>query len=78
MSASPVRVDARLEADVRALAASDDGAGVISQVDGSGARFVVSDLVEIWLDLDLLEAVLWVARSPATDDALSDPFAILH
>lgn len=51
---------------------------VIRQVKGLGARFAFFELAEVQLDLDLLEAVLGVARRTATDDALSEPFPTLH
>src|ERR671917_2301721 len=46
MTASPVRVDARVEADVGAVVAGDDGARVITQVNGLRTWFVFPDLVE--------------------------------
>jgi hypothetical protein len=78
MTASPIRVDARVEADVGAVITGDDGTTVIAQVKGLGARFVCFELAGVQLDLDLLEAVLRVARRPATDDTPSEPFPTLH
>jgi hypothetical protein len=78
MTASPVRVDACVEADVGAVVAGDDGARVVAQVDGLGAWLLSLELVEVRLDLDLLEAVLRVARRPAADDAFSRSFPALQ
>src|SRR5918998_3226130 len=40
MRASPVRVDAGVEADVGAVVGGDYGAGVVAQVDGLGSWYV--------------------------------------
>src|SRR5918992_2093364 len=78
MTASPVRVDARVEADVGAVVAGDDGAGVVPEVDGLGARVAFFELGGVGLDLDPLEAVLRVAGSPAADDAPPGPLPFSH
>jgi hypothetical protein len=44
---------------------------VITQVDVFAARFNRVELVEVRFDLDPVEAVLRVARRPATDEAPS-------
>src|SRR5215210_777260 len=67
MRASSVRVDARLETDVRARVRGDDGAGVVAQVDGLGA-VLVAGFGGVGRELELLEAVLRVGGgSPAGD-----------
>src|SRR5215217_5493066 len=76
MTASPVRVDARVEADVGAVVAGDDGARVIPEVDGLGTRCISFELAGVRLDLDPLEAVLRVADSTATDDAPPWPLSL--
>lgn len=68
MTASPVRVDAGVEADVRAVVAGDDGAGVVAQVDGLG-WWLLAWYGGVGLNLDPLEAVLRVARRAAPGDA---------
>jgi hypothetical protein len=68
MRASPVRVDAGVEADVGAVVRGDDGAGVVAQVDGLGAGFVAG-FGGVWLYPDLLEAVLRVGGGAPAGDA---------
>jgi len=76
MTASPVRVDACVEADVGAVVAGDDGARVIPEVDGLGTRFVSFEFARVRLDLYPLEAVLRIAGRPATDDAPPWPLTV--
>jgi hypothetical protein len=68
MTASPVRVDAGVEADVRAVVARDDGTGMVTEVDGLGG-WLLAGFSGVGIHRDPLEAVLRVARSTAAGDA---------
>src|SRR3712207_5314935 len=78
MTASPVRVDALVEADVGTVVAGDDRTGVVTQVDRLRTRLLHIQLLGIRLDLDPLEAVLGIARRPATDDASPVTLRLSH
>src|SRR5215204_71437 len=78
MIASAIGIDARVEADVRAVVASHDRARVITQVNGLRVEFLRVHVAGVWLDLDPLEAVLRVGSRPATDDAPPRPLPLLH
>src|SRR5919112_699159 len=78
MAASPVRVDARVEADVGAVVAGDDRTRGVTQVDRLRSRLYSIRPLGLRLDLDPLEAILGIVRRPATDDASSIPLRLLH
>lgn len=72
MTASPVRVDARVEADIRASVRRDDGFRSVAIVDCFRLWFLtffgveVVEVGRVCFDFDALEAVLRVARRSAS------------
>ena len=78
MTASPVRVDARVEADVGAVVAGNDRTGSVAQVDRLRTRLLGVRPLVLRLDLDPLEAILGITRRPATDDASPIPLWFFH
>lgn len=77
MTASPVRVDAGVEADVRTVVAGDDRTGDVTQVDRLRAGLLVR-LSGLRLDLYPAETILGIACRLATDDTSPIPFLFLH
>jgi len=78
MTASPVGVDADVEAKIGTIVLGDDRTRSVSQIDGLGSRFFSIRPSGLRLDLDLLEAVFRIARRSTPDDARSDSLPGLH
>ncbi len=74
MRASPVRVYARVEADIGAVVRRYYGSRRVPEIYRLGLRLSVLEfvglveMVEVRLDFDPLESVLRVARRPTPDD----------
>ena len=78
MTASPVGVDAGVEAKIGTIVLGDDRTRSVSQIDGLGSRFFSIRPSGLRLDLDLLEAVFGIARRSTPDDARCDSLPGLH
>jgi hypothetical protein len=64
MTASPVRIDARVESDVGAVVAGDDRTRDVTQVDRLRSRLLGLRTLALRLDLDPLEAILGLPTAP--------------
>jgi hypothetical protein len=78
MTASPVGVDAGVEAKIGTIVLGDDRTRSVSQIYGLGSRFFSIRPSRLRLDLDHLEAVFGIARRSTPDDARSDSLPGLH